>query len=121
MAELKRGKLEASTLIEVLIAMVIIMVIFAIAIALFNNVLSGGVSLKKLSVQNELNVLAKEVETKGYVEKETLSIDGIIYKFSRQETAHPGLCRLEIKAFREAELLGSLKILYREKENDEEN
>ncbi|KQR70895.1 type II secretion system protein [Pedobacter sp. Leaf176] len=121
MAELKKGKLEASTLIEVLIAMVIIMVLFALAIGLFNNVLSGGVSLKKLSVQNELNVLAKEVEAKGYIEKEVLLVDSVIYNFSRQETAHPGLSRLEIKAFRRAELLGSLKILYREKENEEKN
>jgi len=46
MAAINKGMLKASTLLEVVIAMVIILIVFTLAIGIYHNVLSGSPSLK---------------------------------------------------------------------------
>ena len=116
-----KKKLPGSTLIETLIAMVIIMVVFAIAMRVFNNLMSSGVSLKKIQVQNQLNLFSKKVQTDGYVTTAHLQLEGIDYDFLTDTSAFTGLSKLTIKANQEGKPLGSVKCLFKVKENDFEN
>jgi hypothetical protein len=116
MAKLIRKTVPASTLIEVLIAMVIIMVVFVISIKVFNNVLYSGVSLKKLRIQNQLNILSKDVKRQGHVPEQVVVIDSVTYEYL-VEDADMGLSRLEIKANENGKSLGSTKCLFQPKEN----
>jgi hypothetical protein len=118
MAKLIRKKVPASTLIEVLIAMVIIMVVFVISIKVFNNVLYSGVSLKKLQVQNQLNVLSKEVKRQGYVPEQAMVIDSVTYEYLVEDTAI-GLSQLEIKATAQGKTIGEVRCLFKSQENME--
>lgn len=120
MAKLINKKLAASTLIEVLIAMVIIMVVFAIAIQVFSNVLNTGVSYKKLQVQNQLQLLSEQVRQKGYVEEESLKIDSVNYQLSTEPSDVAGIAKLEIKAKLNGTNLGSIKCLFKEQAKREE-
>ena len=115
MVKLKGGKIHGSTLIEVLIAMVIIMVIFSLALTIFNNVLAGGLSYKKLDVHYKLIYLSKSVADKGYLEQDELVLDSVSYSFKSKPKPEisVGMEQLEINATRNKQLIGSIKILYR--------
>ena len=121
MVKLKGGKLHGSTLIEVLIAMVIIMVIFSLALTIFNNVLSGGLSYKKLGVHYKLIYLSKSVADKGYLEQDEFLLDSVSYSFNSKPKPEiaVGMEQLEINATKDKKLIGSIKILYRIKTKHE--
>ncbi|MGM9475205.1 type II secretion system protein [Pedobacter sp. GSP4] len=121
MVKLIKEKIEASTLVEVLIAMVVIMVAFTIAIGVFSNVLKGGISIKKLQVQAQMEVLVKQVGTEGLDESEILQIDSVSYEMVRMESGIAGMYRLSIRASEQGRLLDSIKVLLnddRRKEQD---
>ncbi|MDN3588087.1 type II secretion system protein [Pedobacter aquatilis] len=109
MAGLKNKKLEGSTLIEVLVAMVIIMVICSIAMVVFNNVLSGGVSFKKVTAQNQINVWMKSIEDSGEFEEETVWLDSVEYRMSIKPSDFPLINVLEIKAYQRGKPIAALK------------
>lgn len=111
MAKLRRKKLAASTLVEVLIAMVVIMVVFTMAIGVFSNVLSGGVSLKKIQAQSQMEALVKELREQGFKGEKVLSIDSVDYELKSLESEIPGTLRLEIRASERGRPLGSIKCL----------
>ncbi|WP_182922480.1 type II secretion system protein [Pedobacter planticolens] len=116
-----REKVRASTLIEVLIALVIIMVVFALAIRIFGNVLSSGVSLKKIQVQSQLDILAMEVKKQGYVETPHLQMDSVDYDFTIDTSARVGISQLTIAASVQGRVLARMKCLFKEMERHEEN
>lgn len=116
MAKLTHKKIAGSTVIEVLIAMVIIMLVFSIAMRLFGNVMHSGVSFKKVQVQQQLYVLAKEIQQVGFISNEVLSIDSVDYHFATDTTAIDGLAKLSIKAYQKGNLLGNTKCYYHVKE-----
>lgn len=116
-----KKKLTASTLIETLIAMVIIMIVFAIAMRVFNNLMRSGVSLKKIQVQNQLNLLSKNVQRDGYLTTEHLQLDGIDYDFVTDTSAIIGISKLKITAHQEGKQLGLIKCLFKAKEMEIEN
>ncbi len=118
MGKLKGKKLAGSTLIEVLIAMVIIMVVFSIAMGLFTNVLSGGVSYPKVRAINQMELLKNEVIQNKNVEQDHVIIDSVDYTFTSKNSGLSGIAILEIKAAQRGKLLGSLRCLY-PIENDE--
>lgn len=116
-----KKKISGSTLIEVLIAMVIIMIVFGIAMRIFGNVLSSGVSFKKIKAQNQLNLLLKEVQQRGYVQQTDLLIDSINYHLSIDTSKVLGLNKLIIKASEQGAYLGEVKFMYQVKEVNDEN
>lgn len=111
MVKLKAKKIEASTLVEVLIAMVVIMAVFSVAIGVFSNVLSGGISLKKIQVQAQMEVLIKQFREEGLKEDRMLKIDSVDYELICSESDIQGMSRLEIRASERGRSLGSLKCL----------
>ncbi len=120
MAKLIHKKLKASTLIEVLIAMVIIMVVFAIAMQVFGNVLRTGVSYKKLQAQSQMQLLSEEVKKNGYLEEAEVTIDSINYQLSIAPSEVAGVAKLEIKAKLNGTGLGNVKCLFKEQVKHED-
>ena len=53
-----KSKVQASTILEVVISMVIIVVVFGIAMMIYTNVLRMSLSVKKLKAQALLNEMA---------------------------------------------------------------
>jgi type II secretory pathway pseudopilin PulG len=106
-------KVEASTLVEVLIAMVVIMVVFSVAIGVFSNVLSGGVSLKKIQAQAQMEVIIKQYREEGFEEDQILNIDSVDYELTTKESDIQGMLRLEISASEHGRPLSSIKCLIR--------
>ena len=119
MAKLIHKRLAASTLLEVLIAMVIIMVVFTIANKVFNNVISSGASLRKVSVHHQLSRLAEEAKQSGKIEENGLSIDSVTYTYELSNGSLANVSQLEIKATEGERSLGSIKCLIKSNTNDE--
>lgn len=119
MAKLTSRKLKGSTLIEVLIAMVIIMLVFSIAIKIFNNVMQSAVAVQKVKVQNQLDSIAAQVKKDGFVTEKSLVLDSVAYELVNDTSALMGIAKLEIKAKQNGRLLGSLKCLYQVKDETE--
>jgi len=107
-------KLDGSTLIEVLIAMVIIMVVFSIALGIFNNVLNGSVSFKKVQVQQQLEILRKQMLENGKIEETHLLLDSVDYEMVIGKPGDFGTVPLEIKANYRGIAFGSIKFLIKE-------
>jgi len=57
-----KNKVQASTILEVVISMVIIVVVFGIAMMIYTNVLRMSLSVKKLKAQALLNEMAMKAE-----------------------------------------------------------
>ncbi len=119
MVKLIRKKLEGSTLIEVLIAMVIIVVIFTIAMQVFSNVMQTGVSFRNIKVQNQMMAIAQEVKETGIVPQETLMIDSISYELKVADEGSAGLPELEISATQAGQKLGEFRCLIKQKGHEE--
>lgn len=117
MGKLKGKQLQASTLIEVLIAMVIIMVVFSIAMGLFSNVLSTGVSMRKVRVNQQLEWLRQQAIKNGKIENGHQVIDSIDYECSTLKQEKAGMEILEIKATDNGAQAGSIRFLL--KKNNE--
>jgi Tfp pilus assembly protein PilV len=121
MAKLIVKKFGAGTLIEVIIAMVIIMVVFGIALKVFGNLLYSGVSYQKVEVQNQLDVLAMEIKDRGFIKEEMMEIDSVTYHFFTDTSAVSGVSKLEIQAMQKDKLLSKINCFYKEKTNEAEN
>lgn len=121
MGKLIKKKLEGSTLIEVLIAMVIIMVVFSIAMGLFSNVLSGGVSMRKVQINQQMESLRLQVAERGEIEEEHVLIDGIDYQLSTTKQANSDMNLLEIKASDHGVPAGNIRMLLKMKDENKEN
>jgi len=119
MVKLIHKKLRGSTLIEVLIAMVIIVVIFTIAMQVFSNVMQTGVSFRNIKVQNQMMAIAQEVRETGVVPQETLVVDSISYELKIAAEGPSGLPELEILATQAGQKLGEFKCLINQKHNEE--
>jgi Tfp pilus assembly protein PilE len=115
MAQLIKKKIAGSTVIDVIIAMVIIMVVFVIAMKVFANVLNTGVSFRNIQVQQQLNVLSKKVEELGHVENNLLQIDSVNYELIEKRTEAQQVSSLEIKATQQGKLIGTVKTLFKVK------
>jgi Tfp pilus assembly protein PilV len=118
MAKLIYKKVQSSTLIEVLIAMVIIVVVFVISMRIFTNVMASSVSVKSVKVEQELHNLYTKVQTEGVVPQTNLIIDGTIYSFTISPTSRTEVFNLQITAFYKDKLIGQVSCLYKVKSNE---
>ncbi|RYE25511.1 MAG: hypothetical protein EOP51_03835 [Sphingobacteriales bacterium] len=121
MAKIVQRKLDASSLIEVLVAMVIIMVVFTIAMSVFSNLMYTGVSITKIKVQYQLQLLTNKVKIDGYVKSEHEIIDSIDYFMDIDTSSIPGFSKLSIKASQHNRTLGQTTYLFIVNDNPSEN
>lgn len=112
-------KVQASTLIEVLIAMVIIMIVFTLGIRIFNNVLYSSPASGKVRVQQQLDVFSKQIQQRGYPEQPEVIVDSILYKFTVDSNSVNGLKHVEITASHHDKHLGRIDVLYKGKNHEE--
>ena len=111
MAQVINRKVEASTLVEVLIAMVVILVVFAVALGVFKNVLSSGISLRKLQAQAQMEVLVKTSRENGLLALKTITIDSINYDLETKSSEMQGMLMLEVRASERGRPLGNIRCL----------
>jgi hypothetical protein len=104
-------RLTASTLTEVLVAMVIIMIISAIAIGIQVKITTGGKSLSQIRARQEMEALLKtDFEKNEWNDGEEIMIDSIVYRTSIKpyQDSHT-LLLVHITAYRGSVLMGELK------------
>ena len=121
MVRLIRKKLKGSTLIEVLIAMVIITVVFTIAMQVFFNVMNSGVSLRKIAVQNQMRAFSQEIKEKGFVLGETRMVDSVRYELKTLAMPSPSLMQLAIVATQQGKNIGEFRCFYIDRLHHEKN
>ncbi|QKJ31051.1 hypothetical protein HQ865_15245 [Mucilaginibacter mali] len=74
--KLKPGKrVQASSLLEVIVAMLIIVVIFGIALGIFANITRSSVSVKQLKARAILNDICTRCEDSTAVESKIFYVD----------------------------------------------
>ncbi|WP_146198828.1 hypothetical protein [Pararcticibacter amylolyticus] len=116
MAELTK-KIEASTLVEVLIAMVIIVAVFGVAIGIYTNVTQSGYSVSTTQSQQQMRKIADESILNHDWEDQELMEDSIIYR--KTVSAWPGyqdLVLIEVQALQNEKVLGKLRQVARKEE-----
>ena len=95
-----KKQIRASTILEVIVAMVVIVVVFGIAMMIYTNVLRTSLSAKKIRAQMILNQLMVQAANHPVIGYNTQVIDG----FSIQQEAKPaamdaGLIDVHLTAF----------------------
>ena len=96
------GKLKGSTILEVVISMIIIMLIFGTAMMIFTHVTQLTLSVKKLRAQAILQEILQQATTASDDKNEASLVDGfhIEQQFKPVEN-EPGLSQLILTAFDE--------------------
>lgn len=79
MAKLK-VKVKASTLLEVIVAMVVILIVFVLATGIYANVMRSSPSVKQQRVKAIISGLMGESITKGNWKDEVINIDSIAFQ-----------------------------------------
>ena len=108
MAQLNK-KISASTLVEVLVAMLIIMIVFAIASKIYLNSFLQVPSYTKLRVEQELENQLQQIQTGEMIPMEDVIIDGVIYQSLISDSQFEGLKVIEIKALQEEKVVSKIK------------
>jgi len=125
MAEVKKitlaRKLEASTLVEVLIAMVIIMAVFVSGMAIFVNVTQSGVSISRLKAQERMSKMMEESVSNADWHDQVVTEDSIFYQKSVVAyPAYPDLLLIEIKAKQNDTDLGEFRQVVKKEEDEDQ-
>lgn len=80
MVKLATATVKGSTLLEVIVAMVIVLIIFSLAIGIYNNVLNSSSSAQsKKSQSSTETILLQSIIDKNYAD-ETTTVDSIVYE-----------------------------------------
>ena len=114
-------KLNASTLVEVLVAMLIIMVVFAIASKIYLNSFLQAPSYTKLMVSQQLKHQLQQLQNGEINPEEEVSVDGIIYHTQISKTKIEGIDLVEIRATQEKMLIAKIKGLVTHAHTDEKD
>ena len=105
------AKVRASTLLEVVVSMVLIVVVFTIAMAIYSNVLRLSLSVKKLRAGAVLSGLALKADSGSTAITQTFNDGGLrIEQQVNNYQGENGLQQVSLTAFDEAGLpLDSVK------------
>jgi Tfp pilus assembly protein PilV len=91
-------KIKASSILEVVVALVLAMIVFGISMMLFANVVRSGVSLQQLHGTLLLNDLyIRTRENKSFYDEEIKEGDNIIHKKVSKFKNMPQLVLLELE------------------------
>jgi Tfp pilus assembly protein PilV len=102
MAQLKKGMVKASTLLEVIIAMVIILVIFTLAIGVYNNVLGASPSIKKQQAKAMSDeCIARSINEENWNDEQITRDDIILEKKVLPYQSYNDLVVITVTAFQQ--------------------
>jgi hypothetical protein len=114
MAKLTIRRLEASTLLEVVISMVIILAVFTLAIGIFTRVTQSGFSFSSAQAMQHSKCVFYESITSGDLDNRVTTVDSIEYKKTVEGYAgHSDIVLMTIEANQSGKSLGTFKRLVR--------
>ncbi len=109
MVRIIKKRITASSLIEVLVALLIIMIVFAIASKIYLNSFIQVPSYTKIAVNQQLDDLMLKAKAGTISTADSISIDSITYHFRLTATAYTdSLNNLEITAKQQQKIIGKL-------------
>ena len=73
-------KVNGSSLIEVVVAMVIVVAVFSMGITIYSNVLKSSVSIKSVYAKSVLSQLLKQSSASAQLGNKTFTHEGLIIK-----------------------------------------
>ncbi|WP_090639480.1 hypothetical protein [Mucilaginibacter sp. OK283] len=98
----KNGMLEAATIVEVVIALVIIVVVFGMAMMIFANVTQQAISAKKIRATAVLRNTLLKAEQSRQLPQEAFNQDGFrIIPVVKPFEGGPGLSEFHLAAYDE--------------------
>ena len=110
MAEIKKGMLKASTLLEVIVAMVIILVIFTLAIGISSNVLSASPSIKKQQAQAMADgLIASSISEENWNDEQMTKDDVVLEKTVLPYGSYSDLVVITVTATQQGKQLSQLR------------
>ncbi|PRY48078.1 hypothetical protein B0I27_11612 [Arcticibacter pallidicorallinus] len=117
MAKIATAKVSGSTLIEVVIATVIILVVFTLAIGIFTKVTQSGYSVSRtLAHQQMESIIDQSIRNQDY-EDEVLEADSINYeKIVVLYSGYDDLLLLQVEASQGTTKIGKLRKIVRREE-----
>lgn len=101
--------MAASTLLEVIIAMIIIVVVFTIAMKVFINVAQSGISTTKIKVESRIREIVLGIKARGVVDQESFSEEGIFYSIKVNTTNNNKLSVVEVSALQYDKKIASFR------------
>lgn len=100
------SKVSGSTLVEMLIAMVTIVVIFGIAMMIFSNVTRSSVAMKKIRAQAVLNDLLQKALSSPVISNDSFVLDGLqVEQTAKPYHDDPQLTEVDLAAYDSNHLL----------------
>lgn len=101
--KITRRKLKASTLVEVLIAMVILLSVFAVGMMIFANLTSSSRSRESKTIQAQMQDILFQYRQDEDIPS-TQTIDSVVYYLEEKPlTAYPDLTKVTVYAERLAD------------------
>ena len=95
-----KSKLAASSIIEVLISMVVIMVVFGIAMMIYANIVQSSLSVTKIRAQAILNQTLQADETSANSSSTTFTVDNLnIEQTVKNYNNEPNLTEIDLAAY----------------------
>ncbi len=112
-------RVAASTLLEVIISMVIIMAVFTVAIGIYTKVTQSAFSFSRAGAQQQMKkILQESIENKDF-EDAVVQVDSIEY--TKTVTAYAGysdLLYVKIEASQNGQRLAELKQIIKKQEDE---
>lgn len=107
MAKLNPNQVKASTLLEVIIAMVIILVVFSLAIGIYNNVLSATAPVKQKQAEAMTEqVIRQSINERNWNDEEHLQDSIALKKTVVAYEKYPDLLLITVTASEQGKQIG---------------
>lgn len=91
-------KLKASTLVEVIVAMVILLTVFAMGMFIFSNLFKSTTSVRQLAIRKQLSRMQRDF-IHGKLSEDYVTIDSVGYVIQHEELVdYPDCIKLKIYA-----------------------
>jgi type II secretory pathway pseudopilin PulG len=104
------GKIKASTLLEVIVAMVVILIVFVLATGIYANVMGSSPSVKQQQVKALMSGLIVKSITDSNWNDEEIMIDSIsLIKKVLPYQDYADLKLLEVNAYKQNKEVGNIK------------
>jgi type II secretory pathway pseudopilin PulG len=95
-----KSKLPASTILEVIIAMVIILLVFTIAMMISANVMRSSTSVKKLAAQALIHELLIKAEQGNNIDPQNITVEDFrVEQTITQDANFPDVLDIELVAY----------------------
>ena len=117
MAKLMLKRIQASTLLEVIISMVIIMAVFVVAMGIYTKVTLSGISLSKIKAQHYMKrIIDESIQNRDW--EDAVSVDDSI-EYKKSVSVYAGYedrILITVEAVQQGRSLGDIKQIVEKQE-----